>query len=796
MLLNIFVGNKDWPVHNWYAAMNRVESSGWKWFTWDAEWVVGMNSGVNDNITGVNTYLCEPYARLRANPEFCLRFADRAYQVFFNGGPFYVDAANPRWDPSHPERNRPAALYAELASGIEQAMVAESARWGDAQSAAPYRIDQWRSQRDVILNTYLNQRSAVVLDQLRNAGLYPLVDAPVFQVNGTPQQGGVVPSNGQLTMAAPARATVYYTIDGSDPRLPGPASADNKLVTLVPEDAPKRVLVPSLANGGSTLANVSTGFDVTFYKAKGTVDSLTAAEAVIANVSQQARTATEKARVINYFNTASLGNFDGDRAFPGTTLNVDVEDFVVLVTGKVMIPQAGNWTFGVSSDDGFGLTLSRRGKTYTTSYPSPRSPADTLAVFNIAESGLHDLRLVFYERGGGSELELFAARGSFNVFSATSFRLVGDIAKGGLQVGEGSIWFTNSFDDSAWTLGAGGVGYDRGSGYESLFKIDVGTEMYKVNGTCYIRIPFAMGNVAYSNLMLKVRYDDGFIAYLNGAEVARRNFTGDPQWDSVGSADNPDAAAVAQATIDISDYAGLLGPGANLLALHGFNGTLDSSDFLISVELVGGEVSQGSVAPMAVLYGGPIALDQGTHIKARAFNGKWSALNEAVYTSALVAQGLRISEIMYHPADTGNPNDPNTEYLELTNIANQSINLNLVQVTDGIECIFPSFELAAGGYCLVVKDLAAFQAKYGAKLPVVGQYAGSLDNGGEHLELVDAVGQVIQSFAYDDSWFKKTDGSGYSLVVKDPRLSDPNSLNDQAAWRPSTMIGGSPGRGE
>ena len=73
MLLNIFVGNKDWPVHNWYAAMNRVETSGWKWFTWDAEWVMGMNSGVTDNITNVNTYLCEPYSRLRANPEFCLR---------------------------------------------------------------------------------------------------------------------------------------------------------------------------------------------------------------------------------------------------------------------------------------------------------------------------------------------------------------------------------------------------------------------------------------------------------------------------------------------------------------------------------------------------------------------------------------------------------------------------------------------------------------------------------------------------------------------------------------------------
>ena len=117
--------------------------------------------------------------------------------------------------------------------------------------------------------------------------------------------------------------------------------------------------------------------------------------------------------------------------------------------------------------------------------------------------------------------------------------------------------------------------------------------MYKINGSCYIRIPFTLANADFSNLLLRVRYDDGFIAYLNGAEVARRNFTGEPRWNSVGSADNPDAAAVGQTTIDISDYVGLLGPGANLLAIHGLNGTIDSSDFLISVELVGRRAEPG-----------------------------------------------------------------------------------------------------------------------------------------------------------------------------------------------------------
>ena len=50
-------------------------------------------------------------------------------------------------------------------------------------------------------------------------------------------------------------------------------------------------------------------------------------------------------------------------------------------------------------------------------------------------------------------------------------------------------------------------------------------------------------NVVFSSLTLKMRYDDGFVAYLNGAEVARRNCTGDPQWNSVASAANPDQLA-------------------------------------------------------------------------------------------------------------------------------------------------------------------------------------------------------------------------------------------------------------
>jgi hypothetical protein len=198
------------------------------------------------------------------------------------------------------------------------------------------------------------------------------------------------------------------------------------------------------------------------------------------------------------------------------------------------------------------------------------------------------------------------------------------------------------------------------------------------------------------------------------------------------------------------------------------------------------------VSASALRYTTPITLSKSTVVNARILSGTtWSALNAAVYAVGPVAQGLRVSELMYHPLDTGNPNDPNTEFIELTNIASQSINLNLVQFTKGVSYTFPSFDLPSGSYCLVVKDLAAFQAKYGSKLPVVGAYAGSLSNAGEQVELVDAAGTIIQSFEYHDDWYKNTDGLGYSLTVKDPKTTDANSLNDASAWQPALP---SPGR--
>ena len=355
---------------------------------------------------------------------------------------------------------------------------------------------------------------------------------------------------------------------------------------------------------------------------------------------------------------------------------------------------------------------------------------------------------------------------------------------------------TRGYNDSDWLLSTGapgGVGFERSTGYESYISLDLNELMYGLNGSCYIRIPFqfAGDRDALEIMTLRMQYDDGFVAYLNGTEVARRNVAGDPAWNSVASAGHDDAASVLFETIDLSEHISRLRIGSNLLAIQGLNSGTTSSDFLIGVELTASRQAVDEEPSGAQVYSGPIPLTRSTVVKARAQNGStWSALAEAVFAVGPVRESLRISEIMFRPPDS---DDPNSEYVELTNVGDETINLNLVRFTRGIDFTFADVELAPGAFCLVVKDRGVFEATYGPGLPIAGQYAGSLSNSGERIELCDASGKVIHSFEYRDDWFDLTDGSAFSLTVTDPAGTALDLWGIFSVWRPSALAGGSPG---
>ena len=368
-----------------------------------------------------------------------------------------------------------------------------------------------------------------------------------------------------------------------------------------------------------------------------------------------------------------------------------------------------------------------------------------------------------------------------------------------------------------WATGPNGVGFERFPASDPNFTDLIRTElpeMYNNNASAYIRYKFDIADQAtidsLGSVALRMRYDDGFVAYLNGVEIESRN-AGATQWNSAATATHSDALAATFVTFDQTEALNLLRPGENILAIHGLNRTTRSSDFLIQAVLEGDTSSAGgSLAPSAQIYNERIALNQTTWLKARSRgnDGTWSALLDILYRIGSPAsfENLKVTEIHYHPTDPEteaelelSESDNDFEFIELQNIADERIDLSLLSFREGINFQFPvgSF-LDAGERGLLVSNTAAFLARYGSSTAssIIGEFADetNLSNKGERLALDDSAGAKIFSFPYDDSppWPTLPDGDGPSLVLIDPINTPEEDLDEGSRWRAAHIDFGAP----
>ena len=176
----------------------------------------------------------------------------------------------------------------------------------------------------------------------------------------------------------------------------------------------------------------------------------------------------------------------------------------------------------------------------------------------------------------------------------------GDVFFGGKAAGRALVptsgghdgeWFKPDFDDSAWTAGKNGAGYEREEDYGPLISdgFDFEEQMYGKATSLYLRFPFEINDLekikSAASLLLRMKCDDGFIAYINGHEVARLNAPKVAEWDSVASGSGNDQASMQFSAYDISDHKDKLRKGENILAIHGMNNSERSSDLLFVAEL-------------------------------------------------------------------------------------------------------------------------------------------------------------------------------------------------------------------
>ncbi len=214
MLLHIFIEAEDWPHHNWYAvhrrATNSLPATRWTFLAWDQE--IAMDRYVRrDKVSVSNTNTpARIYSKMRNFPEFRRLFGDRVHKHLFNTGA--LSASNN------------IARFEALGALIHDALVPESARWGDARkytiganpgTGVTFTRDEWWVPEMQALYAFLPVLNTQYADRFRANNLYPAVRAPDFS-----HAGGAVPDGFELTLShINASGVIYYTTDGSDPRV-------------------------------------------------------------------------------------------------------------------------------------------------------------------------------------------------------------------------------------------------------------------------------------------------------------------------------------------------------------------------------------------------------------------------------------------------------------------------------------------------------------------------------------------------------------------------------------------------
>lgn len=151
----------------------------------------------------------------------------------------------------------------------------------------------------------------------------------------------------------------------------------------------------------------------------------------------------------------------------------------------------------------------------------------------------------------------------------------------------GLNWISPDFVPTGWKTGNTGVGFDTATTYNPLIGLNV-TEMYNGNTSVYIRVPFEINDLTgLENLTLQMKYDDGFIAYLNSTTpIQSVNAPSSPVWNSRATATHEGVPAMNFVDYPLAeDTLANLRIGTNVLAIQGLNRRTTDPELLISPRL-------------------------------------------------------------------------------------------------------------------------------------------------------------------------------------------------------------------
>ena len=744
MLVNFYAGNADWAFQNWNATRNRIDpSSRWFFHNWDGEKTFQDldDDNTENNDAGSPTFL---HQQLLANAEYRLAFADRVHKHCFNGGVLTPASV--------------IARYQWRTDMIERAIVGESARWGDNRNPdnPPYTREDWVAERDRLIDTYFPARTEVLLAQLRADDLYPAIGAPEFS-----QHGGEVAAGFPLAMShSNPSGTIFYTTDGSDPRDAGANTYSAPIPIGSSQQVKARVRV----------GDEWSALNEAIFRVPGSVSSLRVTE-------------------IHYH----PGEVSDDEIAAGFDDEDSFEYLEVRNTGAVAVELEG-----VSFSEAIDFTF----------------PAGTLAA-GASTVVVNDLA-AFDQRYAGGIANIAGQFSGTLANSGEAITLRGRFGELIQQFSFDDSWYPTTdgdgpslviVDDSApladWDLASSWrpSTFDGGSpGSPDPDPIPVRiTELHYHPEDPDDEEELAGFTAASQFEFLEIRNTGNSDVELEGLQLS----------DGV-------EFIFPSMTLGAGEYALVVGDaaafehryGAGLPIAGAFaSGTLSDSGEDIVLRGPGGErihdfeyeddwypATDGDGASLVIL---DPSLPEHSWDDAENWRASTLLHGSPGAVDPPVPPSLRITEIMYHPG----PPSPSElaagfgqddfDFIELTNTGDTTLDLGTFTLTGGVTYNFPNMNLEPGDRVLLVEDDEAFEARYGAGLPMIGSWSGSLSNNEEELVLKSGDITVLE-FTYKDGWYPSTDGNGASLTVVD---SDAHPLfwDDRDGWRPSGPGGGTPG---
>ena len=301
-------------------------------------------------------------------------------------------------------------------------------------------------------------------------------------------------------------------------------------------------------------------------------------------------------------------------------------------------------------------------------------------------------------------------------------------ASGHLGHGQPGGWNVSAaFPDASWTLAATGIGYDTTGGFAPLIGTSpsglCSNELRNINTSlCFRRTFYVPDPSQVESVFLRMKYEDGFVAFINGSEVGRANCT-NPMAYNTQASDYANESVVNS----WSEYAvpsSLLVAGTNLLAIQGLNASLTSSDFLLLPELV---------ATNAARIVGPLYFSETTPSNANSEGTLGPLLSEATPSDPDVPRPL---------GHTASPPLRVTVRVTATRHDSAAVRAYHRTLWNGESAAVPLLDNG------VAPDATAGDGIYSANLPTTGPATGQMFRW--RFEAQDTAGEVTRLPAYAD----------------------------------------------